>query len=519
MKINQLKAGAILSYVVMGLSNLVGLLYTPYMLRMMGQSEYGLYSLVASVVAYLTILDLGFGNTIIRYTAKFRAEGKTKEQETMFGMFIVLYSVIGLVAFLLGLILYFNLDLIYGNSLTPDELQKTHILMLLMIFNLGVTFPLSIFGSIVTAYERFVFQKLIQIGRIILNTSIMIVLLKLGYRAIGMVVLITIFNISSLLLNFWYSKFRLKIKIRFGSFDWKFFRELAGYSFYIFIGAIIDRLYWSSGQLVLGAFVGTTAVAIFAVGIQLEQMYMGFSTAISGVFLPKVTAMATQEKSEIEISKLFIRTGRIQYIVMAFILTGFILFGQQFIILWAGNDYSDTYLIALLFFIPLTIPLIQNLGITILQARNQIKFRALLYIAIAVLSLVMQLLVVKKYGGIGCAAAIGSALVIGHVVVMNIYYYKKQHINIPVFWREIGKMSVIPTLIGITSFIILHFVQLNTIVRLASGIIIFSAVYIPLFWKLAMNNYERELLLKPLMKVTRKIKTKIKSTKQNPYHE
>ena len=80
MPINQLKAGAILSYVSIGLNNIVGLLYTPFMLRMLGQNEYGLYSLVASVVSYLTVLDLGFANAIVRYTAKFRAEGKIREQ-------------------------------------------------------------------------------------------------------------------------------------------------------------------------------------------------------------------------------------------------------------------------------------------------------------------------------------------------------------------------------------------------------------------------------------------------------
>jgi O-antigen/teichoic acid export membrane protein len=505
MKVNQLKAGAVLSYVVMGISNLVGLLYTPYMLRMMGQSEYGMYSLVASVVAYLTILDLGFGNTIIRYTAKFRAEGKVKEQESMFGMFIVLYMGIGVIAFILGMVLYFNIDSIYGNSLTTEELHKTHILMLLMVFNLAFTFPLSIFGSIVTAYEKFVFQKVLQIARIVLNTLIMIVLLEMGYRAIAMVALITFFNLSTLLLNFWYSKNRLKIKIRFGNFDWKFFKELAGYSFYIFLGAIIDRLFWSSGQLVLGAYIGTAAVAIFAVGIQLEQMYMGFSTAISGVFLPKVTAMATNEKSNKEISDLFIRTGRIQFVVMAFILTGFILFGHQFILLWAGDDYNDTYTIALWFFIPLTIPLIQNIGITILQARNQIKFRALLYISIAAASLIGQLLLVKKYGGIGCAIAIGSSLVIGHIVIMNIYYHKKQYIDIPKFWLEIGKMSVTPVVLGIVTYIILTYIELNTPFRLALGIGLFSALYIPSFWLISMNNYERDLLYQPLKKVKVKV--------------
>lgn len=494
MQINQLKAGAILSYLVMGLSNLVGLLYTPYMLRMMGQSEYGLYSLVASVVAYLTILDLGFGNTIIRYTAKFRAEGKIEEQYSMFGMFLILYSIISLIAVVLGLVLYFNIESIYGKSLTPDELQKTHILMLIMIFNLAFTFPFSIFGSIITAYENFVFQKLVVLMRIVLNTLIMIVLLKMGYRAIGMVVLITIFNVVTQLLNFWYCKTRIKIKIHFKSFDLSFFKELTRYSFYLFLGAIIDRIYWSTGQIVLGAFVGTAAVAVFAVAIQLEQMYMGFSTSISGVFLPKVTAMTTQSQSAKAISDLFIKTGRVQFIVMAFILTGFILFGQQFIILWAGPGYAETYIITLLFFIPLTIPLIQNLGITILQARNQVRFRALLYFFIALLSLALQLLLVKKYGGIGSAVAIASALIIGHIIIMNIYYYKRQAIDIPLFWREIGKMSITPALIGLAFFILLRYISLNTVLEVGAGIIVFSLIYLPLFWLLSMNSYERELI-------------------------
>ena len=496
MKVNQLKVGAILSYVVMGLSNVVGLLYTPYMLRMMGQSEYGLYSLVASVVAYLTILDLGFGNTIIRYTAKFRSEGKTEEQYSMFGMFIILYGFIGFIVLVLGMVLYFNIESIYGGTLTADELGKVHILVLLMVFNLVFTFPVSIFGSIVTAYEKFIFQKVIQITRIILNTVIMIALLEMGYRAIGMVVLITIFNVTTQLVNLWYCKYKIKIKIYFRKFEWKFFKELAGYSFYIFLGAIINRLYWSSGQLVLGANVGTAAVA----------MYMGFSTAISGVFLPKLTAMVTQSKSDKEISDLFIRTGRIQFIVMSFILAGFILFGRQFIHLWAGANYADTYIITLLFFIPLTIPLIQNLGIIILEARNRIKFRALVYIGIAAFSVALQLMLVDTYGGIGCAIAICAGLVLGHLVVMNIYYYKKQEINIPKFWKEIGKMSISPLIIGLLTYLILQQIQLDTVVSLASGIVLFSIIYIPVFWLTSMNQYERDLLYKPLRSVALRLK-------------
>lgn len=134
MAINQLKAGAFLSYISIGLNNIVGLLYTPYMLRMLGQNEYGLYSLVASVVAYLTILDLGFANAIVRYTAKFRADGKVKEQYEMFGMFLVLYSFIGIVAFSIGLGIYANVDHLFDMSMTAEDLEKIRVMMLLMCF-------------------------------------------------------------------------------------------------------------------------------------------------------------------------------------------------------------------------------------------------------------------------------------------------------------------------------------------------------------------------------------------------
>lgn len=501
MAINQLKAGAFLSYIVLGINNIVGLLYTPYMLRMMGQSEYGLYSLVASVIAYLTILDLGFGNAIIRYTAKFRAEGKTEEQYSMFGMFIRLYSIIGVLAFLAGLGLYFNVDNLFGSTMSVDELDKARIMILLMVFNLAITFPFSIFGSIITAYENFIFQKVVNIVRIILNTVVMIVLLELGYRAIGMVVLVTILNITTLLINFWYCKHKIKIKIYFKKFQWSFLKEVSIYSFYIFLGAIMDRIYWSTGQFVLGAFVGTTAVAVFAVAIQLQNMYMSFSTAISGVFLPKITTMVSSEKSTSEISDLFIRTGRIQYIVMSFILTGFILFGKQFIALWAGPGYEETYIIALLFFVPLTVPLIQNLGITILQARNQMKFRSLLYILIALISLALQIPLAKLYGGIGCAIGISCALVAGQIIAMNIYYYKKQHINIPLFWKEIVKMSFTPMLLGIVFFFLMIHIKLDTVSKLGLGILVFTLIYVPIFWFISMNKNEKEIISFPLKKI------------------
>ena len=504
MPVNQLKAGVVLNYVVIFLNTIVGLLYTPYMLRMMGQSEYGLYSLVASVIAYLTVLDLGFGNAIVRYTAKFRAEKKTEEQYELFGMFFLLYLVIGIIAFGIGLGLYFNVDTLFGNTMTAVELGRARIMMLLLVANLAFTFPMSIWGSIIQAYEDFVFQKSLNIIRIILNTAVMICLLHFGYKAVAMVVVQTIFNVLTLVVNFIYCRRKLNIHIyfRFKHFHWGFLKEVAIYSFWIFLNAIMDRVYWSTGQFVLGAMVGTAAVAVFAIAIQIEGMYMQFSTAISSVFLPKVTAMVATNRSRKEISDLFIRTGRIQYIVLAYILSGFIIFGRQFIELWAGADYTDAYIISLLFFIPLTVPLIQNLGITILQARNEMKFRSLLYIIIALVSLAMQIVLTRFFGGIGCAMGVSGALVVGQILIMNVYYRRRQELDIKTFWKEISKMSIIPIVLIFSSMLVIrHFFALDSWGKLVLGIAAFSLVYIPLFFRFSMTDEERNLFISMFHKI------------------
>ena len=266
----------------------------------------------------------------------------------------------------------------------------------------------------------------------------------------------------------------------------------------------MDRIYWSTGQFVLGAFVGTAAVAVFAIAIQLEHMYMQFSTAISGVFLPKVTAMVARNDNRKEISDLFIRTGRIQYIVIALILTGFIVFGRDFINLWAGPGYESAYPITLLFFVSLAIPLIQNLGITILQARNLMKFRSLLYILIAVISLVFQIVLAKEYGGIGCAISIAGALFLGQGLIMNIYYQKSQGLNIGLFWKEIMKMSIVPIFIGGGSVFFLHNISFGNWFELGIAITIFAIIYMPTFFYLSMNRSERDLFIKPVMKLLKR---------------
>lgn len=333
----------------------------------------------------------------------------------------------------------------------------------------------------------------------------MIVLLFNGYRAISLVVVTTAFNVLTLIINYFYCKKQLHIKLRFSKFNLRFLKEVTTYSFWIALNVIMDSIYWGSGQFILGMYCGTTAVAVYAVAIQLKNMYFMFSTAMSSVFLPKVTYMVSKGTSEEDLSNLFIRTGRLQFLVMAFILTSFIVFGRDFVKLWAGNLYEEAYTIALLFFIPTLVPLIQNLGITILQARNQMKFRCISYVIIAISSLFLSVPLSKTYGGMGCAVATALALVIGQIIIMNIYYYKVIHLNIIKFWKQIAQMSIVPILVGIVGYFVFSKIEISSISQFVAYAAIFSLFYILTIWKKGMNMDEKELFSKPCVMLISKI--------------
>lgn len=503
---NQRKIGAILSYVVIALNMVVGLAYTPFLIRSLGQSEYGLYSIINTVISYLTVMDMGFGNSIIIYTARYINQGDKEKQDKLHGMFFVIYCVIGVIATLIGVILFFNVDTLFGNTMTIEELSKARIMMLILTFNLAITFPLSIFGNIITAHEKFIVSKVIKILQILLQPMMMIPLLLLGYKAIAMVVVITIANVICLLLNTFICIKNLDVRLKFKGFDFSLLKEIFAYSFFIFLNSIIDKANWSLGQFLLGSLVGTAATAVFAVSTQLNNMYMNFSTAISGVMLPKVTKMEDSKASNKEFTDVFVKTGRVQYLLMALIITGFVLFGQVFINWWAGPGYEDAYIIACILMIPVTIPLIQNIGLSILQAKNLYKYRTIIFFGIAILNIAMSIPLTKMYGGIGTAIGTAVSLILGQGIILNIYYHKKVGINMIEFWKNILRMSI-PIV-----FVVLFGMELNMLIVsgsifvLAVKIVLYTAVYGLLMWFFGMNNYEKDLIRKPVNKILSKVR-------------
>ena len=177
-----------------------------------------------------------------------------------------------------------------------------------------------------------------------------------------------------------------------------------------------------------------------------------------------------------------------------YVLSGFILLGRDFIYIWAGEGYDDVYVICLLLFLSTSVPLIQNLGITILQARNQMRYRSIAILIVSLISLLIAVPVAKYYGSVGVAVNFSLAILIGHGLVLNIYYLKYQRIDIVRFWKEIMRMSFFPIVVIFVFYLLFKSVDIDSIWKFGLAVVIFSLFYLPVFYLFSMNASEKELV-------------------------
>lgn len=486
---NELKIGTVLSMLTIVVSSIIQIVYTPLYMRYLGPGDYGINSLVQSIMGYISILNLGLGNTMLRYTTRYRAEGRIEEENSLNGMFLVIFSILMAIAFIIGVYIYVNIGEFFGERFTFEELKKTKAVFLILALNVVISFPMGVFSTNITSKEKFIYQRGIKLLTIILNPIAGALLMINGFGLIAVTVSTVFFAFISYLFDIVYA-FKLGMKIKFSKFNNSILKEIFLYSFFIFLNVLIDQIYWGTDRVIIGKYVGVQGIAIYSVGAIFNTLYMGFASAVSGVLFPRINRLIAEDRHS-EVDEMFLKIGRLQYILLGLISSGFILFGRDFITLWVGKDYIEAYNIALWIMIPLTVPLIQSTGVSIMQAKNMHQFRSVVYFIIAILNLVLSVIFVKRVGAIGCAIATGISFILGQIIVMNIYYKVAVKLDMVKFWKNILKMSIPIGIVMIFGYVLNSYLSevnyLNFLIKTS----IYTVMYGVLLWVMALNNYEK----------------------------
>ena len=499
--INQRKAGAVLSYIAMGLNMVMGFVYIPMLLAFLSQEQYGLYQLVGSMIAYLAVMDFGLANTTVRYYSRYISAGDAAGGENFLGTVLRLYAGISAGVIAVGAVLLHFLLPLYSGTLSATELVTARQVYWILLFNMAVVIPGHVFSAVIQARERFVVLKAANIGNIILQPVLVFCILHIKADIIVLALVQTACNLLLFLFNGWYCLARLKTRFRLHRWEGKFVREILWFSFFVFLNAVMDLAYWKTGQVILGAVAGTAAVAVYSVAVQFSSAFMGFSSNMSYVFLPRLSALALRADSMQEINAIFLKIGRLQFYVVMLIFFGFCLFGRQFIRLWVGADFLPAYIYGVILMGGLIIPLIQNTGILILQAKNKHAFRAVLFFIFAVFNVIISIPLARRYGALACAWTTTVCLLAGQGLILNIYY-SRLGLNIGGFFLQMGRMLLVMCVPVVLMYGLIRWLAWpDHVFSLGAQIGFFILLYGLALWRYAFNLYEKELILNPLKKL------------------
>ncbi|MCH5324918.1 MAG: oligosaccharide flippase family protein [Eubacterium sp.] len=509
MKINQLKAGSVLSYLSLFLGTVVSLVYTPIMIERLGTSEYGVYSLVLPVVSYLNLFTFGLGSAYTRFYTRYKESNDRYGMAKLNGMFIIIYTVLGTLVAVVGCIIAGYPRIAFGSELTQEELDIAVRLMYIMTFTAAVNFPVSVFESNIMVNERYVFLKLMAFAKSVINPLLIIPMLMIGMRSEAIAYMSLAFAIVSGVLEIYYCFAKLKMKINFSAFDFRLLREMTRFTGWVFIGIVVDQLNWNVDKILLGHIRGSESVAIYNIASQLNIYYMSMATTFSAIFTPRVHQMVVNNEPNKKISDLFIRVGRFQFVVLIMVLLGFVAVGYPFVIFWVGEQNTAAFVIALLLFIPTILPSIQNLGIEIQRAKNMHHFRSVTYLIVSVVNILLSIPLCMAFGEIGVAIGTAIPVFVGNGLLMNWYYNKYIGLDIPRFWRRIGALLPSMMIPAAVALIIGIFVPITSLWMMVLFGAIFVAVYVVFVWNAGLTPREKEIVTTPMKKMIGRLLEKI----------
>lgn len=486
----QITGGIVFSFISQIVSIVVGLTYIPIMIRILGQKEYGLYQLVQSVVNYLNLMNFGFNGAYIRYYSIAKTKNDEREISNINGMFMKVFLFISVICCLFGIALVCNISIL-GSKLTVNEYHTARILMLLLIINLGVSFPNSLYVAYMSANQKFVFQKVINIINNLLLPVCNLPLLYLGFGSVGIVSVTLMLSVLRLVINILYCNKYIGFSINFKYFDRKIFNGLLGYTFFIFLSDVVEQLNSNIDKLLLGRIMGTVSVAIYSVAYDLNYYRVIVSWIIPEMYVPEVNRLAIEENNKKKITLLFTKIGKLNNYLMILVITGFILVGKPFIKLWVGSGYTLSYYATIILMLSGYVSAVQTLGVNIQNAMNMHKTRSVIYFFVACINIILSIFLIKKWGVVGTCLGTLVAAILGQCIFMNYYYYRKIKLDIVYFWTELLRWIIPASVL----FGVFYFFTHNIFITSWKGIfclaIVYSICYFILLWLVGLKKEEK----------------------------
>lgn len=503
---SQKKIGVIIQYINIILSFAISIFFTPFLIRSLGDAEYGVYRIIQSFAGQLTVLSFGIATLVARNVVKYNTLNDKKEKENFLATALITSVLLSVVVLFVGFILSFGIDSLFDSTFSVEQLNLARKLYWLLISRIAVVVLTDMATGIITAHEQFAIKNGLTTINYIIRVCVLVVLLKNGCSSVAIVstdlcIAILIF-VAEIIYSFGY----LHEKIHFYYLNKEELKISLTFSFAIFLQAIVNQVNQNLDSVILGAMISAEVVTMYSIALSLFTMFNSITMVFGTIFVPQATRLVTVGASGEELTDMVIRPGRMEVIIGNLVITGFILFGRDFIKLWVGEQYLGAYFVLILLMIPAMIPLMQNVTNSILDAMMKRLGRSIIMIVMAVINVLMSIVLIRCIGYIGATIGTAFSYIVGNGILMNIHLKKSTNLNLKRMYKELLSKILIVAVVCLIIASPLMLIRTSGWFILALKIAIYSFIYLGAIYIFGMRDYERKWFTDPLFRITKKFK-------------
>jgi O-antigen/teichoic acid export membrane protein len=477
----------------LGLLLVITFFLTPFIIRGLGNSLYGLWVVLLSFVAYANMLELGLQRAMVKLVAENRAAGDMPRlnRQMSAAFFFFLFS-----GLLVTLAFSFVLPLLIDKLARGVETDAIpYALFPIIGIDVSIAFLDYVFAGLLYGWQHYHRRNMIDVVSWLANA--VLVLLLLGkWGLVGIAVAKTVSDFGGLVATFVLCRRTVpELSISLRHVTRSAFADLFSFGGRIFISSTMSRIATNAQPVIIGSMASASATAFFSIPKRLVDQVREIHWAMVAGFMPMFSDLNRRGDNR-QIQQVYVSYSRRILLIMLPIVATVMVDGAHFISLWIGPEYAERGgPVLLLFATAYLAELFQPLLWSLFLGIGKLNLLVANSSAVSALILVLSFLLIGPFGIAGVASASAVAMVLGQIMFTAVLC-REFRLPFPALLREVHLRPVLLTSVFLAMIWIGgRLVGTDSYLALALGALPGTAIYLFLFFRFGLNESERLRIL------------------------
>lgn len=415
-------------YLAIATEAALGVLILPFNVAHLGQSAYGLWVLAASVTAYFSVLDMGYSGALVKFVAQYRARQEVRSLNEILSTLFFVFGAAAVAMYGAAGILALFVDGVF--HLAPDQTHTARVVLLIVTLNVAASTAFSVFGGVINGFQRYDLNNLVGTASSVVTALVNVLVLLAGYGLVELVAAMTAVRVLTLWV-YRANAYRVfpGLRIRPSLFRRARLREVTGFSIHMAVIDWANKLNYSVDALVIGAFMNTSAVAVWAIAQRLAELAQRVANQLNDILFPAVVENDTAARLD-RLRRIFIEGTRLSLATVVPLSCALVFLARPLVTSWVGHGFEQSILILQLLSVVVVIRVGNATATTLLKGAGEHRAVSATNITAALCNVALSIVLVKPFGLPG--VAIGTLIPVAVSAIFYLFPLACRRVELPV---------------------------------------------------------------------------------------